>query len=139
VVYLYVHAIWTVLHREAALTKPVRRVLYAQLQKDAAERGIRVVGVGGTEDHIHCLLQLLPAQNLAQVLRVIRTASTEWLNGNKLLAADVEWEEGYAACSVSPSGVAAVLDYISRQEEVHQSKTLESELKTFEKFKESMI
>lgn len=138
-IYLYVHAIWSVLRREPVLTRPVRRVLYLQMQKDAAERGVRIVGVGGVEDHVHCLLQLLPSQNLAQVMRVIRTSSTEWLNGNKLLAADVEWEEGYAACSVSPSGVAAVLDYIAKQEEVHQSKTLESELKTFEKFKESMI
>jgi hypothetical protein len=28
----------------------------------------------------------MPAQNLAQVVRTIRSASADWVNGNKLLA-----------------------------------------------------
>ena len=36
-------------------------------------------------------------------------------------------------------GIAAVEDYIHKQEELHQSKTLESELKIFEKFRESQV
>lgn len=138
-VYLYVHVIWCVARREAVLTRPVRRVLFAHVQKEAGEKGIKIVVMGGVEDHVHCLLQLMPAQNLAQVVRTVRSASSEWVNENKLLAAVFEWEEGYAAYSVSPSGVAAVVDYISKQEELHQSKTLESELKIFEKFRESQV
>jgi putative transposase len=139
VVYLYVHVIWCVARREAVLTRPVRRVLFVHMQKEAGEKGIKIMAMGGVEDHVHCLLQLMPAQNLAQVVRAVRSASSDWLNGNKLLATVFEWEEGYAAYSVSPSGVAAVVDYISKQEELHQSKTLEDELKIFEKFRESQV
>jgi putative transposase len=136
-VYLYVHVIWCVAGREALLTRPVRRVLFAQLQKEAGEKGIKIIMVGGVDDHVHCLLQLLPAQNLAQVVRAIRSLSADWLNGNKLLTAAFEWEEGYAAYSVSPSGVQQVVEYIGKQEEIHRSKTLDSELQIFDKFKES--
>jgi putative transposase len=139
VIYLYVHVIWSVARREALLTKPVRRVLFAQMRKDAGEKGMKIVAAGGTEDHVHCLLQLMPVQNLAQVVRAIRVSAAEWVNDNKFLTTAVEWEEGYAAYSVSPSGVTAVIDYIGKQEEVHQTKTFDSELKTFEKFKESMF
>jgi putative transposase len=139
VVYLYIHAIWCVARREALLTRPVRRVLFMQMQKEAGEKGIKIAVMGGVEDHVHCLLQLMPAQNLAQVVRTIRSSSADWLNGNKLLTAAFEWEEGYAAYSVSPSGIAAVTDYINKQEEVHPARTLESELKIFEKFKESQV
>jgi putative transposase len=139
VVYLYVHVIWCVARREALLTRPVRRVLFTHMQKEAGEKGIKIVVMGGVEDHVHCLLQLMPAQNLAQVVRVIRSLSADWLNGNKLLTTAFEWEEGYAAYSVSPSGIAAVIDYINKQEEVHPARTLESELKIFEKFKESQV
>lgn len=138
-VYLYVHVIWCVARREAVLTRPVRRVLFAHMQKDAGEKGIKIVVIGGVDDHVHCLLQLMPAQNLAQVVRTVRSASSDWLNENKLLAKVFEWEEGYSAYSVSPSGIAAVEDYIHKQEELHQSKTLESELKIFEKFRESQV
>ena len=108
-------------------------------QKDAGEKGMKIILAGGVEDHIHCLLQLMPSQNLAQVVKAIRISSADWLNDNKLLTAAFGWEEGYAAYSVSPSGVASVVDYIGKQEEVHRSKTLENELEIFEKFKETLV
>ena len=40
---------------------------------EAEEKGIRIVAAGGVEDHVHCLLQLMPSQNLLQVLKQIRT------------------------------------------------------------------
>jgi putative transposase len=134
IVYLFVHVILSVRGREAMLTKPVRRVLLVHLQKDCGERGIKIVAAGGVEDHVHCLLQLMPAQNLVQVVKSIRTMSADWLNDNKLLASGFEWEDGYAAYSVSPTGVQQVIDYISKQEDIHRSRTLESELEIFNKF-----
>jgi REP element-mobilizing transposase RayT len=136
--YLFVHVIWCVKKREPLLTRPVRKILFAQIQKDSEERGMKVLAVNGVEDHVHCLLQLLPSQNLAQVIKSIRTLSSGWLNGNKFLAAPFEWEEGYAAYSVSPSSLKQVMDFIGKQEDHHKSKTLESELEVFEKLKESL-
>jgi putative transposase len=130
-VYLFVHVLWSVYQREALLSKPVRKVLFAHIQKDGEERGLRVVAVNGVEDHIHCLVQLMPSQNLVQVVKSIKSGSSRWLNENKFLATAFEWEEGYAAYSVSPSGLKQVIDFIGRQEEYHKSKTLESELEVF--------
>jgi putative transposase len=129
--YLFVHAICIVDQRAALLTKPVRRVLFVHIQKDAEEKGIKIVAVNGVEDHIHFLIQLMPAQNLSQVIRALRTESSRWLNETKLLAGEFEWEEGYAAYSVSPSSVRQVIDYIGKQEDHHKTKTLESELDIF--------
>lgn len=137
-VYLFVHAIWSVYNRESLLSKPVRKILFVHIQKEAEEKGMKVLAVNGVEDHVHCLVQLLPAQNLTQVIKSIRTLSSHWLNENKLLTGVFDWEEGYAAYSVSPSSVKQVIDYIGKQEEYHKSKTLESELEVFEKLKESL-
>jgi REP element-mobilizing transposase RayT len=138
-VYLFVHVICCVNRREALLTKPVRRVLFTHLQKEGEEKGIRIVAVGGVEDHVHCLVQLLPSQNLLQVLKSIRNSSAAWINENKLLTTEFEWEEGYAAYSVSPSGVKQVVDYIGKQEEYHKSRTLDSELEIVDRFKEGLV
>jgi putative transposase len=134
-VILYVHVIWCVRKREALLSKPVRRVLLAHLQKEGEERGLRVVAAGAVEDHLHCLLQLLPSQNLLQVVKSLRTSTAAWLNETQLLAGEFAWEEEYFAYSVSPSGVRQVIDFIGKQEEYHQTKTLDHEL---ERFKESI-
>lgn len=132
-IYLFIHVIWTVSQRQQLLAKPIRKVLFASMQKQASERGIRIIAVNGVEDHIHCLLQLHPAQNLMQVVRSIKSESSEWINENKFLSADFEWEDDYTGYSVSPSAVTQTIDYINKQEEHHKTKTLEKELEVFEK------
>ena len=137
-VYLYAHVIWSVRGREALLSKAVRRVLFAHMPKEGAEKGIKIVGIDGVDDHVHCLLQLMPSQNLSQVLKSIRTSSMGWLNDTRLLSTEFAWEEDYYAYSVSPSGVKQVIDFIAKQEEYHKTKTLADELGMFDKFKESL-
>src|SRR5579859_4304137 len=116
-IFLYAHVIWFVRGREALLGKAVRRVLFAHMQKEGAEKGISIVAIDGVEDHVHCLLQLMPSQNLSQVVKSIRTASMTWLNETRLLPVEFAWEEDYYAYSVSPSGVKQVMDFIGKQEE----------------------
>jgi REP element-mobilizing transposase RayT len=113
-------------------------VLFSHLQKDGEEKGMKIVAAGGVEDHVHCLLQLMPSQNLLQVLKHIRTATADWLNETRLLNIAVEWEGDFYAYSVSPSGVQQVVDFIGRQEEYHKTKTLDNELEIFDRFKESL-
>jgi putative transposase len=137
-VYLFVHVIWSVYGREALLAKPLRKVLFVHMQKDGEEKGLKILAINGAEDHIHCLVQLMPSQNLIQVVKSIKTGSSRWLNENKLLATVFEWEEQYAACSVSPSGVKQVMDYIGRQEEHHKTKSFESEMEVFERLKDTL-
>lgn len=132
-VYLFIHVISCVKNKEPLLTKPVRTVLFAHIKKQAAESGINVLSVNGTEDHMHVVVQMMPAQNLAQIMKSIRTESAAWINESKFIKNPFEWEEGFAALSVSPSSVKQVLDYIEKQEEHHKTKTLDSELEVFQK------
>ena len=138
-VYLFVHVIWTVKGRAALLTRPLRRVLFVHLQKDGEEKGLHVLAVNGVEDHIHLLLQLMPSQNLSQVVRSIRAGAASWINESKFLTTEVEWEENYIAYSVSPSGLKQQKEYIEKQEEYHKTKTIDNELEAFEKLKESIV
>ena len=137
-VYLFVHVICAVQGREKLLAKPVRRVLFAHMQKEGEEKGLRILEVNGVEDHIHLLIQLMPAQNLAQVVRSIKAASSDWMNENKLLTTTFEWEENYYALSVSPSSVKQVKDFIGKQEEHHTVKDLDAELEAFVRLKEQI-
>ena len=137
-VYLFVHVIWSVHQRETLLTRPVRKVLFVHMQKDGEEKGLRILSINGVEDHIHVLVQLMPSQNLIQVVRSIKTSSSQWLNENKLLTGEFQWEEGYSALSVSPSSVKQVKDYIDKQEEHHKTKTLDAELEAFVRLKEQI-
>ncbi len=137
-VYLFVHIIWSVYGREPLLTKPLRRILFVHMQKEGEEKGLRILSINGVEDHIHLLVQLMPSQNLTQVVRSIKASSSGWLNENKLLATEFQWEESYSALSVNPSSVKQVKDYLDKQEEHHKTKSLDSELEAFERLKEAL-
>lgn len=132
-VYLFIHVIWTVRDRQALLSKPIRTVLFTHLSKQAETKGIKVLSVNGVEDHLHCLVQLHPTQNLTQLVKTLKADAEQWINETKLLGAPFEWDNGFAAYSVSPSSYKQVADYIQKQEEHHKTKTLESELEVFEK------
>ncbi len=132
-VFLYVHVIWSTRNREQLLVRPVRFVFFEQLKKHAEEKGIRLLEVNGGADHIHLLLQLHPAQNLSQVMRMLRLDAEEWLNGTQLLKANFEWSDEIIAYSVSPASLKPVKDFIEKQEEYHQTRTFETEIEVFMK------
>jgi putative transposase len=129
--YLYIHAVWAVSGQRGLLPRSVRAVLTAHMQKTAEEKGVRVLKANGGTEHIHVLLNLHPAQNLAQVLRQLRSESAEWLNATRIVAEPFEWEDDYVAYSVSPNVIRQVSDYIDRQDEYHLSKTYEEEMAIF--------
>lgn len=132
-VFLFIHVIWSVKNKEALLSKPVRTVLFAHIKKHGEENGIKVLAVSGVEDHVHGLLQMHPAQNLTQMVKSLRSEAADWINESKFMKGLFEWQDEYAAYSVSPTSVKQVIDYIDKQEEHHKTKTLESELEVFQK------
>jgi REP element-mobilizing transposase RayT len=103
------------------------------MQKRAEEKGIKVLAVNGVEDHVHTVIQLLPIQNLSQVVKSLKSDAADWLNETKLIGSSFQWEETYAALSINPSTIQQTIDYLGRQEETHKTKTLESELEVFDK------
>lgn len=129
--YLYIHAVWAVSGQRGLLVRSVRAVLTAHMQKTSEEKGVRILKANGGIDHLHVLLHLHPAQNLAQVVRQIRSESAEWLNTTRIVAEPFEWEEDYIAYSVSPNVIRQVSDYIDRQEEYHLQKSYAEELAVF--------
>src|SRR5438874_1786559 len=102
-VYLFIHIIWSVKNNEALLSKPVRTVLFAHIKKHGEENGIKVLAVNGVDDHVHSLLQMHPAQNLTQMVKSLRSEAADWINESKFMKGLFEWQDEYAAYSVSPS------------------------------------
>ncbi len=126
--YLFVHVIWSVKNRKPLLAKSIRIKLYEYMHQNAKAKDIQIFNLNGVEDHVHCLLQLHPTQNISAVVHLLKGGSAFWLNQNKLINKEFKWQDGYAAYSISPSMVKTVMNYIDKQEEHHRVKSLEDEL-----------
>jgi REP element-mobilizing transposase RayT len=87
--------------------------------------GVQMYAVGGTENHVHALLEIRPDTTLSDAVRVVKTNSSRWLRES---VATFSWQEGYSAFSVSPPRVAAVANYIRNQEKHHAKESFDDEL-----------
>lgn len=131
--FIYIHAVWCTAGRQPSLTGVVRKVLFPYMKKNAEEKGIQLIAVNGAAEHVHCLFKLMPVQSVSEIIKQLKADSGNWLNDNKFLLHTLEWEDIYAAWSVSPSTIDKAMEYINRQEEYHLSKTLDEELAAFDK------
>ena len=74
-------------------------------------------------DHLHLFIGLNPKQAISDLIRTVKSDSSEWINKEKLTRGKFQWQEGYGAFSHSRSQVDKVVNYILTQEEHHQRKT----------------
>ncbi len=127
-VYLFIHAIFEVGESKPLLKPSLRAVFFAWLKKHSNEKGIRILAIGGGTEHVHVLLQLHPAQNLLQVVKQIKEEALNFINESKFLQEDFTWASDYTAFTVSPSAYAQTLEYISKQDEYHQTRSFAQEM-----------
>lgn len=86
--------------------------------------GIDIIAIGGVTNHLHLLLTLPPSRAMANIVRDLKPNSSQVLRRDDRR---FRWQDGYAAISVSPSAVGAVVRYIEHQAEHHRVRTFEDE------------
>jgi len=80
-------------------------------------------------DHVHVLADLPTSLAIAELMQLLKGASSHWINENALTAGRFAWGRGYGAFSVSHSLVGEVAEYIATQEEHHRKRSFSEELK----------
>lgn len=118
---LWIHLIWATKHRQADILPAFRLKLYDKMRLVAKEKNIHLNFVNGTADHVHALISLKTTQTVSTAVQHLKGQSSHSVNEQRFLTYDFDWQDGYAAISVSPSNVDRVRNYIKNQE-VHQAK-----------------
>jgi REP element-mobilizing transposase RayT len=123
---LHYHIVFSTKERRAFIDEPWRERLHAYL--GGAVRAVEGVAeaVGGVGDHVHLLMGLRATHCLADVVRDIKTASSEWVH-KEIKQAVFSWQEGYGAFTVSASQLDVVKQYIAGQAEHHRRKSFQEE------------
>ena len=63
--------------------------------------------------------------------KLLKGASSHYINQNRLIRTKFSWGRGYAAFSVSESQLDKVINYIKKQKEHHRIKTYAEEYEEF--------
>jgi len=126
---LHYHIIFATKHREPQISIEWREEFHAYLGGITNGLGAHAKRVGGIADHVHLLVSLKPTDCLSDFMRELKKSSAIWVKDSKL--AHFQWQEGYAAFTVSASAIASVERYIAHQEEHHKIKSFRDELLEF--------
>lgn len=90
-----------------------------------------MLAINGMPDHIHILIGMRPSCCLSDLVREIKKASNEFVNGQGYSNVKFQWQEGFGAFSYSENDLHRVITYVLNQKEHHKRKSFREEYKAF--------
>lgn len=131
-----IHAVFSIKNRENYLTKDFRSRLFEYISGILKNIDQFPLAVNGYKDHVHIFFEFNPSNSISDVMRIVKTNSSKWINESGFVKGKFSWQEGYGAFSYSRSQRNDVINYIIKQEEHHKKSTFKKEyidlLKKFE-------
>ena len=126
---LLYHIVFSTKHREPLIQPAMRDRLYSYMGGIIRSEGGVLIEADGMPDHIHLLARLKPEPSVSNILKVVKSKSSKWVNDERLLPGRFQWQTGYGAFTVSVSQLPTVKKYILNQESHHSSKTFQNEFR----------
>ena len=121
---ILIHVVFSTKDRRDAIPTELLPRLFRYLQGIGKNIGVPILTAGGTANHVHLLLVLPATVTVAAAVQKLKANSSRWMREQ---GAEMKWQEGYGAFSVSASNAAAVRHYIEHQEEHHARRTFDDE------------
>lgn len=126
-----IHVVFAVKNRENIINSELREPLFKYISGILKNIGQYPLAVNGWRDHVHLFFEMSPTKSISEIMRIVKTNSSKWINENKFVAGRFAWQKGYGAFSYSHSQRNEVIQYIMHQENHHQEKTFRQEYLTF--------
>ncbi|HEV56792.1 MAG TPA: IS200/IS605 family transposase [Phycisphaerales bacterium] len=126
---LVYHIVFATKHRHAPPTEDQMQRMRCYLAGIIRNVKADLHTCNGPRDHVHLLVSLPPDMSVSDFVRLIKTNSSKWFH--ETFQTPFSWQDGYAAFTVSYSGLKDVLQYIQGQEAHHRTMSFEEELERF--------
>ncbi len=121
---VHVHFIWAIWDRLPLISSSIERRMYREIEAICAKKHCDVLALGGTEDHVHLLVNLSNTITIADLMEAVKGSSSHFANEELVPAGTFKWQGSYGAFSVSPHEKAKVINYINQQKEHHANGTI---------------
>lgn len=122
------HVVFSTKERRPLL-KTIRTELHPYIAGIARANKFYAKEIGGTNDHVHCLLSLPATMPVSKAVQLIKGGSSKWIGDKFPELRDFAWQAGYGAFSVSISQEPAVKKYIQNQPEHHKKISFQDEFR----------
>ncbi len=127
---IYIQTVFAVSGRLSLITQDFNEELYKYITSIVRKQDQKLISINGMADHLHILIGLRPAMALADLVRDIKSDSSEWINKKRLARGKFGWQEGYGAFSYGHSQLDTIVRYIQNQEKHHHRRSFKDEYLT---------
>jgi len=117
---IHIQLVFAVQNRASLIKDSWKDEMYKYMTGIIQNKDHKMLQINSMPDHIHILIGLRPTQALAELVKVVKQESTNWINDQKFTLKKFNWQEGYGAFSYTKSDVPRVIKYIQNQENHHR-------------------
>jgi len=128
---IHIQCVIAVKFRQSLIHPSWKENLHQYIIGIVNNNGHKMIAINSMPDHLHLFLGFRPNQSLSDLMRMVKSDSSAWINKEKFNTSTFRWQEGYGAFSYSHSHIEDVAKYIENQEERHRKKTFLEEYKSF--------
>src|SRR6476620_6625355 len=120
---IHIQCVFAVKYRDAVISRMWKERLHKYIIAIVNNNGHIVLSINRMPDHLHLFFGMRPKQSLADLMRLVKGDSSEWINKQNFVPGKFHLQDGYGAFSYSKSQVDNVVRYILNQEKHHEKKT----------------
>lgn len=116
---VYIHFVWATWDRLPLVTSDLEPSIYACIASKCQELKSELLGIGGTQDHVHVLVRLHSTVSVAELAKGMKGSSSHLVTHELAPNHGFKWQGAYGAFSVSRRDVPQILAYVKKQKEHH--------------------
>lgn len=128
---LHYHFVFSTKGREPWIAPEIEQRIWSFMGGIARENKIRPIQIGGTDDHVHLLLNANATFGPSKIAQLIKGGSSAWIHSTFPEMKLFKWQDGYGAFTVSKSSVPDVTQYIRNQRDHHRTRSFQDEYLAF--------
>jgi REP element-mobilizing transposase RayT len=125
---IHIQYVFAVKYRAAVLDPAWDERLRQYITGIYQELGHKMLAINNMPDHIHIFGGLGTHQCISDVMEVVKSQSSKWINDNRFTIRKFQWQSGYGAFSYSKWDVNKIIDYVKNQQEHHNNISFHEEI-----------
>ena len=123
---IYIQIVFAVQGRQNLIAPEHREELHRYITGIVERLGQKMLAVFFMPDHGHMLIGVKPSISISDMVRDIKSGSSNFINEQRWVRGHFNWQEGFGAFSYSRSQIPAVSQYIFNQESRHHKGSFKS-------------
>jgi REP element-mobilizing transposase RayT len=117
---IHYHIVFSTKNRVPSLDKSNRELLYKFIWGILKKNRCYLYRINGTENHLHLLIHLHPSVSLANLIKDIKLAGSDFIKKENLFPNFTGWQKGYGAFTHHVRDKYRLIEYIKNQENHHK-------------------